>query len=101
MLALESRQPRGVRLQIDELVGNQREHDAVGIKPGAAEHAAHVHGAELAEHFADMRGVHGRPRQLVPAASFAGVSCTDSPQPQADVWFGLLNTNCADNFSVL
>ena len=30
-----------------------------------------------------------------------GLSCTDSPQPQAEVWFGLLNTNCADSFSVL
>ena len=35
------------------------------------------------------------------AASLAGVSCTDSPQPQAEVWFGLLKTNCADSFSTL
>ena len=30
----------------------------------------------------------------------ASFSCT-SPQPQAEVWFGLLNTNCEDSFSVL
>ena len=35
------------------------------------------------------------------AASFAGVNCTLSPQPQAEVWFGLLKTNCAESFSVL
>ena len=40
-------------------------------------------------------------RQAYSAASFAGVSCTDSPQPQAPVWFGLLKMNCADSFSVL
>ena len=31
----------------------------------------------------------------------AGSICTDSPQPQADVWFGLLNTNCAASLSTL
>jgi hypothetical protein len=40
-------------------------------------------------------------RNAYSAAPLAGVSCTDSPQPQADVWFGLLKTNWADNFSVL
>src|SRR6266852_4924183 len=33
--------------------------------------------------------------------TFAAVSCTDSPQPQAPVWFGLLKMNCADILSVL
>ncbi len=31
----------------------------------------------------------------------AGLSCTDSPQPQAPVWFGLLNTKVADILSTL
>jgi hypothetical protein len=34
-------------------------------------------------------------------ASAAGLSLTDSPQPQAEVWFGLLNTNWAASLSVL
>ena len=42
-----------------------------------------------------------RERAGAQCASAAGLSCTDSPQPQAEVWFGLLNTNCADIFSVL
>src|SRR5258705_3474826 len=33
--------------------------------------------------------------------TFAAVSCTDSPQPQAPVWFGLLKMNCADILSTL
>src|SRR5262245_44188871 len=32
-------------------------------------------------------------------SAFAGVNSTDSPQPQAEVWFGLLNTNCEDSLS--
>jgi len=31
---------------------------------------------------------------------FAAVSCTDSPQPQAPVWF-MLKMNCADILSTL
>ena len=34
-------------------------------------------------------------------ASAAGLSWTDSPQPQAEVWFGLLNTNWAASLSDL
>src|ERR1700694_671709 len=34
-------------------------------------------------------------------STFAAVSCTDSPQPQAPVWFGLLKMNCADILSAL
>ena len=30
----------------------------------------------------------------------AGARLTDSPQPQEPVWFGLVNTNCEDSFSV-
>src|SRR5947209_3604914 len=36
-----------------------------------------------------------------PAESAAGVSCTDSPQPQAEVWFGLLNTKVDESLSTL
>src|SRR5436305_734135 len=35
------------------------------------------------------------------AGSVAGVNCTDSPQPQAEVWFGLLNTKVEDSLSTL
>src|ERR1700743_568438 len=31
----------------------------------------------------------------------AGRSCTDSPQPQAEIWFGLLKTNWACILSAL
>src|SRR5258708_4413536 len=33
--------------------------------------------------------------------TFAGVSCTDSPQPQAETWFGLLKMNWACSLSAL
>ena len=32
-------------------------------------------------------------------SSFAGVIATDSPHPQAEVWFGLLKTNPEENLS--
>ena len=35
------------------------------------------------------------------ASACAGFSCTDSPQPQAPVWFGLLKMNCAESYSSL
>src|SRR6516164_11629579 len=35
------------------------------------------------------------------ASPAAGSSCTDSPQPQAEVWLGLLKTNCAESLSTL
>src|SRR5712671_7016214 len=41
----------------------------------------------------------GRP--VLQPSTFAAVSCTDSPQPQAPVWFGLLKMNCADILSAL
>ena len=34
-------------------------------------------------------------------STFAGFNSTDSPQPQAETWFGLLKTNCADILSTL
>jgi hypothetical protein len=33
------------------------------------------------------------------ASSFAGVMATDSPQPQAEVWFGLLKTKPEESLS--
>ncbi len=33
--------------------------------------------------------------------TFAGVSCTDLPQPQAETWFGLLKMNWACILSAL
>jgi hypothetical protein len=33
--------------------------------------------------------------------TFAGVSCTDSPQPHAETWFGLLKMNWACILSAL
>src|ERR1700683_1908494 len=46
-----------------------------------------------------QRAVREAPR--APQTPVAGSICTDSPQPQAAVWFGLLNTNCAESFSIL
>jgi hypothetical protein len=37
----------------------------------------------------------------IQASSSAGVIATDSPQPHALVWLGLLNTKLDDSFSVL
>ena len=34
------------------------------------------------------------------ASGAAGVIATDSPQPQAEVWFGLLKTNWDDSLVV-
>jgi len=105
ILALEGRHRVDIRLKIDQLVGNKPKHHIAGIDTGAAEHPANVHGAEFSEQIADMVGIHGKSLRRIycaPAASFlAGVSCTDSPQPQAEVWFGFLNTNWAESFSVL
>ncbi len=102
----ETRRRCRVGLQINLTVGYEAEHDAAGIKAGAIEHAAHLNGAEDSEQFGDIIGVHAMlapRRNFAPysAASLAGVSCTDSPQPQAEVWFGLLKTNWADSFSAL
>jgi hypothetical protein len=37
-----------IGFKIERVVGNQTEHDAVGIDPRAAEHAAHAYGAKPA-----------------------------------------------------
>src|SRR4029079_6403630 len=81
------------------------DHPAVDEDAGATEHAAHVDRAELSKKFADCFGVHAAPLKAqcasAPAGSAAGVNCTDSPQPQAEVWFGLLNTKVDDSLSTL
>ena len=86
-------------LEIDDAVRNQAEHRVVGIDAGAAEHAAHRDRAEDGKQLDDVVGRHEI--RAGGADSAAGLSCTDSPQPQAEVWFGLLKTNCADSLSVL
>ena len=40
-------------------------------------------------------------RTLSSFSAAAGARLTNSPQPQAPVWFGLVNTNCEESFSVL
>ena len=89
-----------VGLQIDDAVMHQGEHRLLGVNPGAAEHAPDRDGPEGGEQFADVLGGHRRPPGYG-WASAAGLSWTDSPQPQAPVWFGLLNTNWVESFSVL
>ena len=48
--------------------------------------------------WAAMRGE--KPRFSPYASPFAGTMATDSPQPQASVWFGLLKTKRAESLSV-
>jgi hypothetical protein len=43
----------------------------------------------------------GMTAKIYCGVSVAGSSWTDSPQPQAEVWLGLLNTNWAESLSVL
>src|SRR6478735_891864 len=56
----------------------------------------------MAEHDPEKWGpVFGQDHAQENYSAAAGVSWTDSPQPQAPVWLGLLKTNVADNLSVL
>src|SRR6185312_5527829 len=75
-------------LEVDDVVEDHADHDRAGIKAFAAEEALRGDGTEFGE-------------QIVVAAqaSVAGLIDTLSPQPQAAVWFGLLNTNRAPSFS--
>ena len=53
--------------------------------------------------FPTFTNVTGQRHQGVSEAtppSFAGVIATDSPHPQAEVWFGLLKTNPEENLSI-
>src|SRR6187551_518444 len=100
--ALECRDSFAVGLEIDHIVGDQADHQAVDENAGAAEHAANRYGSEFSKELADRFGVHGCLQCASAAAgSAAGVSCTDSPQPQAEVWFGLLNTKVDESLSTL
>ena len=90
-----------VGLQIDDALMHEGEHRLLGIDPGSTEHAPDHDHPEGGEQFADILGGHHRRRRGYCCASAAGLSCTDSPQPQADVWFGLLNTNWVESFSDL
>ena len=102
MLTLESGARRIVGFEINDVAGNDGEDHAASVNPLAAEHAFDLDAAKIGEQVMDKIGIHHWPDQRASAASsLNGVSCTLSPQPQADVWFGLLKTNCADIFSVL
>ena len=102
---LEGRHCFVIGFEIDLPIQDQSEHQAVIKQPGTAEHALDLKRAEFRKQITDKFGIHGYdpvPLYCAPAASsLNGVSCTDSPQPQAEVWFGLLNTNWAESFSVL
>src|SRR5262249_46575828 len=100
-LTLERRGIVRIGFQINDAIVHEGEHDAVGKDAGAAEHAAHPDRTVGGKQFADVVGSHRRGRRPYRCASAAGLSWTDSPQPQAEVWFGLLNTNCAESLSVL
>jgi hypothetical protein len=59
LLALEGRRVVLVGFEIDEAVGDERQHQAVGENAGAAEQAAHLHRPEFAKQLADIVGSHG------------------------------------------
>lgn len=104
MLTFKVCHGRRIGLEINLLAGHKAKHHTFGVKAGAAEHTTHSDGAERQEQVADEPGIHAAAAYDVDGTAFlsvAGVSCTDSPHPHALVWFGLLNTNWADSFSVL
>jgi len=71
-------------------------------RSGGHDHRAGVGPGRVAESGRKVpdEGAEGQ-RATAPETSVAGSIWTDSPQPQAAVWFGLLNTNCAASFSTL
>src|SRR5262245_1633722 len=101
-LALECGRVVRIGLQVNDTARDEREHHTVGVEAGPAEQAAQLDWPEGGEQFADVVGRQGRSlARGTYCVSLAGLSLTDSPQPQAEVWLGLLNTNCADSLSVL
>ena len=80
---------------------DEGEHRLLGIDAGATEHAPDSDCPEGGEQFADVIRGQDRGQAAYGCASAAGLSCTDSPHPQADVWLGLLNTNWVASFSTL
>lgn len=90
----------GIRLEVEFTVEGKGEGQAVPRDPMTAEHAADLNGSEALEDVADGLGVHAADQAVCSLSGLAGVMATDSPQPQADVWLGLLNTNWDDIFVV-
>jgi hypothetical protein len=58
MLALERRDAVRIGLEVDHPIRDQREHQAIGVDPATAEHAAHLDGAEFGEKFVEIIRVH-------------------------------------------
>ena len=76
-----------------------REVDAIGHNAIAAEHAAQTDRTKFGKEIDEIVAVH---RSIADQPSiFAGVSCTDSPHPQALTSLGLLKTNWACILSAL
>src|SRR5690349_17764014 len=99
---MRSRSPRAAQHASDAPQMRGPAFFAVNRGPGSAAHRFTLRCARDTSLFrpgseSEVGGKPREPRQPL----FAGVNCTDSPQPQAEVWFGLLNTNCAESFSVL
>ncbi len=96
----------GIGLQENLSSAFEREKEIIGIDAVSAEHSLEPHRADRVKELDDRGCVHGVPRgaarscQAVSASGLAGSIATDSPQPQADVWFGFSNTNCEANLSV-
>lgn len=89
-----------VGLEINLVAVPQADHQPVGENADAAEHPADADRPELRKELRDRVRVLHRPATSLDQF-FAGSIWTDSPHPQAPVWFGLLNTNCEENLSVL
>src|SRR5690606_23521631 len=86
-LLAEVRFRLAVRLQIERLIRDQREHDPAAIDPGAAEHAFDTNVSEASELILQekpevLAGGHGC-QDAVSGSRDAGLRLTDSPQPQA------------------
>ena len=88
-----------VGFEIKDIAGDDGEGQPVHGQAETAEHPLDRDRTERREKFVEKFAVH-RPRPAQPSI-LAAVSCTDSPQPHALIWFGLLNTNCACIRSVL
>ena len=76
-----------VGFEIKHIIINKRKHQAIAHNARATEHGAHGDGAE-ARHLFDKEFLElSVDAQAVASACF---NWTLSPQPQAEVWFGLL-----------
>src|SRR3984957_10099557 len=104
-------------LQVNSLIDDQADHLITDKDAFPAEHGADRYPAKVMKKIvetvrSDSPKANGMVRWTIPSDGrrelgraavalhcCAGVIETDSPQPQADVWFGLLNTNRAPSFS--